>query len=690
MRKQGRLLICSALRGWLEFSLQTTRWQFEASPEARALLLNERSGAGQTGLLVAFWHEELALSPVLWWWTEPQNPSMRLHVLISRNRDAQLMTDVIAPWRISAIHGSSDRKGKNKGGAAALRRIRALLREGHVVTVMPDGPKGPRRQVQQGVLALAGQLGAPIIPLGIMCRCFRVKSWDRMVVPLPFGRGRIVCGTPVNVERGEREEARKTLTNALNAASESASRPVTENIGHLRLRPMPGRSVAEGDLRTPTTRGRVGNAGSSRLWAWLATIIAPGLTVMLRVRQRRGKEVRERLRERMGLAAAVPGAAGKLVWLHAASVGETVSVIPVIRALLENEPPLRVLVTTGTVTASRLLAREFLADESVGRVVHQFVPLDVPRWVKRFLAKWQPDCLVLTESELWPNMIAACGVAGIPVAVINGRMSSRTLAGWRRVPSVVQRVMNGLAWVAARSQEDAARFRELGAAPVFFDGDLKMAAAPLTCDPVLMEQVQKLLGGRPVWVAASTHAGEEESILEAAALLRVSFPDLLTIIAPRHPVRGAELARLVIKQGLMKSIVPRRSENSWPTAGDSVWVFDTLGELGILFRLTRIVFMGNSLFPAKGGGHNPFEPARFGCAIATGPQIGNFEEAFADLGHAVTVVRTPGELAAWGGTMLTDPALARSTGEAGRSVATRDAGLPGRLAGLISEMASDD
>nr|WP_277875947.1 glycosyltransferase N-terminal domain-containing protein [Acetobacter fallax] len=616
---------------------------------------------------------------------------MRLHVLVSRNRDGQLMADVVAPWRFLAIHGSSDSKGKNKGGAAALRRIRTLLREGHVVAVMPDGPKGPRRQVQQGVLALAERAGVPVIPLGVMCRSFCVGSWDRMALPLPFGRGRIVCGAPVRIMRGEHEEARKTLTAALNAASLAAAKPVAGHVEY--LRPMPASAVTEGVVMAPKMRGRAQNAGRSQLWAALATLMAPGLTVMLRVRLRRGKEIRERLRERMGLAP-VSRPSGPLVWLHAASVGETVSVVPLIRACLEGQPSLKVLVTTGTVTAARTLDRELSLEMTAGHVLHQFVPLDVPRWIKRFLAQWQPACLVLTESEFWPNMIAACGAAGIPVAVVNGRISPRALAGWRRAPSVAKRVMGGLAWVAARSQEDAARFRALGASQVFCDGDLKMAAAPLTSDPALLSRTREVLAGRPVWVAASTHTGEEEAVFAAAALLRARIPDLLTIVAPRHPDRGGDVARLAVKAGLANNSVPRRSGGAWPASDDSVWIIDTLGELGMLFRLTRVVFMGNSLFPkpgaSKGGGHNPFEPARSGCAIATGPQTGNFEEAFTALGDAVTVVHTAAELAAWAGTMLADPALARAIGEAGCAVATRDTALPGRLAGLIQAMVYND
>ncbi|NHN88558.1 glycosyltransferase N-terminal domain-containing protein [Acetobacter conturbans] len=685
-------LLETAIRGWLSLALRTTRWRFEATPEARALLLQERtSGSQSSGLLVAFWHEALALSPALWWWTEPRNPAMRLHVLISRNRDGRLIANIVAPWRIPPIHGSSDKKGKNKGGAAALRQIRTALAEGHTVAVMPDGPKGPRREVQAGIIALAEKTGIPIIPVGVQCRCIRVRSWDRMILPLPFGRGRIVCGTPLHIEKGDaRETARVLLGERLTAAQDEAGRVAASYPDSLAT--MPSAAVAEGPMKAPHTPARPFRASAPLLWNLCASLLAPALIVMLRIRLRRGKEIAERLRERLGLDKS-QRPPGPLIWLHAASVGETISILPVIRVLLNDEPSLHILVTTGTVTAAGILARELPDEIKAGQVLHRFVPLDVPRWVKRFLRHWQPTCLVLTESELWPNMIAACNAADVPVTVVNGRLSRSALNGWRRVPRMAKAMMSGLSWVAARSPEDAARFRMLGAANVFCDGDLKTAAAPLTADPDVLDDARKAIGTRPVWIAASTHSGEEARVLEAAKIVAATHPDLLTIIAPRHPERGKMVADEVLSAFPSVGTVPRRAQAAWPKAQDPVWVVDTLGELGTLFRLSPVIFMGNSLVvsggPTPGGGHNPFEPARLGCVVATGPATGNFEEAFVALADAVTVVHTPQELAKWVETMLDNTALATSRGEAGRKVATRDQMLPLRLARLIHRTMSN-
>ena len=673
-----------AIRQWLGFSLRTTRWRFDATPEARALLLKERGDGQQPGLLVAFWHEALALSPALWWWTEPRNPSMQLHVLVSRNRDGRLIANIVAPWRIPAIHGSSDKKGKNKGGAAALRQIRMALERGHTIAVMPDGPKGPHRHIQPGVLALAEKTGVPIIPVGVQCRCLHAPSWDRMILPLPFGRGRIVCAEPVHVKDGNRGTAATQLLERLNAAQEEAGRSADSYPE--RLAPMPSQCVTDKPVSAPPHPAAAQRAGAPFFWNVLASALAPALIVMLRHRLRRGKELRGRLRERLGLDE-MPRPAGPLVWFHAASVGETVSILPVLRTLLETTPTIHILVTTGTVTGFRTLTRELPEAMESGRLLHRFVPLDVPRWVRRFLHHWRPDCLVLTESELWPNMIAACNAQAIPVTVINGRLSRAALSGWQQARRTAGMMMVSLSWVAARSPEDAARFRMLGANNVFYDGDLKTAASPLSADPALLETASTAIGKRPVWIAASTHPGEEPNILAAAKIVMQSHPDLLTIIAPRHPERGATVASEAQCAFPSARPVPRRSQGDLPANTDPVWVVDTLGELGTLFRLSRIVFMGNSLIPtggtAPGGGHNPFEPARLGCAIASGPAISNFEEAFEALGEATTIVNTPEELARWVERMLNNPDRVAQLGATGQVIATRDQTLPARLADLI-------
>ncbi|GAA4499673.1 glycosyltransferase N-terminal domain-containing protein [Gluconacetobacter tumulicola] len=633
----ARAAAIGLLRSYLRLAIGTTRWTFDIHPDAYPLL----TGQGEHSVLVAFWHEALALTPALLWWSTARNPTLRPHVLISRNRDGRLIADIIAPWGAGTIAGSTDRKGKDKGGAAALRQLLALIRGGDPIVITPDGPRGPRRQVEQGVIGLARLSGAPIVPVGGWCASWRLGGWDRMMIPLPFGRGRIVCGAPIAVTREDQDTAPAHLATALDAAMHAA---------------------------TPTRACAI-----QHVWAGLATLLAPALTLLLHRRLARGKEVRGRQRERMGLTAR-PRPAGRLVWLHAASVGETLSILPVITELLARAPDLHVLVTTATVTAANLLEQRLAGTAEGARVIHQFVPLDVPRWIGRFLRHWRPHAVALTESELWPNLIEACHRAGIPLALLNARLSDRARAGWSRLPGLADRMLGRFTWIAARSDLDAARLRALGATRIDIPGDLKNAAPPLPADPDTIDQLRTLLADRPVWLAAATHEGEEEQVADAARQLRARHPDLLTIIVPRHPERGPAIAETL-------GNAPRRAAGQEPGPNDSFWICDTLGELGLFYRVVPIVFIGNSLpGPGRRGGHNPLEPARFGTALATGPLTENFLDAFARLGDAVRVVPDAGALAEWIHIMLADPARRAEAGHRAEAATRADSTLPTRLA----------
>jgi 3-deoxy-D-manno-octulosonic-acid transferase len=405
-------------------------------------------------------------------------------------------------------------------------------------------------------------------------------------------------------------------------------------------------------------------------WSVTASLAAPGLRLLLRRRAMRGKEIADRLAERWG-AETSPRPAGKLLWLHAASVGETLSVLPVLAAL---PPAVTVLLTTGTVTSASLLAQRLPAMGLADRVIHRFAPLDVPRWVTRFLDHWQPDAAAFVESELWPNQLRAAAARGIPLLLLNGRLSPRSAAGWARVPGFARDVLGRFTAVRARGEEDAARFRALGAPNVSAPGDLKLAAPPLPADPAALAALQAELAGRPVWLAASTHPGEEALIAAAHRQLAAGHPGLTTIIAPRHPERGPALAAHLG--------AALRSAGASPAPG--VWIADTLGELGLWYRLAPVTFVGRSLLP-PGGGQNPLEPARLGCAIAVGPHTGNFTAHVAALrdAGALTVVPDPAALARWVAGMLADPARRAQAGAAAASVADQMADLPRETAAAL-------
>ena len=410
------------------------------------------------------------------------------------------------------------------------------------------------------------------------------------------------------------------------------------------------------------------------LWSGLTTAASPALRWALLRRARRGKEMIARLPERRGLAS-LPRPPGKLLWLHAASVGETISLLPLLRAL---SPDIHVLFTTGTVTSATLLAERLPALGLSGRVWHQFAPLDVAGWVRRFLDHWHPDAVAFVESEIWPNMIAQCRARGRPLWLLNARMSERSLRGWQRAPKFARRLIGAFDRIWAQSDADAARFHQLGARRVESPGNLKFCADPLPADAAALAALQTALANRPVWLAASTHKGEEDIIARVHARVAAEFPDLLTIIVPRHPGRGHEIATAVQ--------APQRSQNPQPPAR-GLWIADTLGELGLFYRLVRIVFVGKSLgLPHAMGGQNPLEPARLGCAIAVGPGFANFTEAVALLRKAggLAVVADEAALAGWVAAMLRDPGLPIAMGTAAQAALDQEQTLPARLARILA------
>lgn len=414
-------------------------------------------------------------------------------------------------------------------------------------------------------------------------------------------------------------------------------------------------------------------AGAGRV---LGSALAPLLPLWLRRRARRGKEVPERLPERSGHGAERPE--GPLLWLHGASVGETLSLLPLMQTLLERAPRLTLLVTTGTVTAAGMLAQR-LPPALAGRVIHRFAPLDVPRWLERFLQGWRPDGAVFVESELWPNLSAALARHGIPAALVNARLSARSARMWRWAPGLAREMLGRFRLVVAQSEEDAERLRALGATGAEHWGHLKAAAEKLPADPAELARLRRAIGRRPVFLAASTQPGEEASILAAHATLRRRFPDLLTILALRHPVRAEEVAALAAPFGR----TARRSRGQLPLPGCDLYLVDTLGEMGLFFRLAGVCFIGASLVPK--GGHNPLEPARLGCPILFGPYTDNVQ-AMADrlvaTGGAIRV-RDSATLAEAVGDVLSDAGRARAMVRAAALIADDAALLPGKLASAI-------
>jgi len=328
---------------------------------------------------------------------------------------------------------------------------------------------------------------------------------------------------------------------------------------------------------------------------------------LLSYRRRRGKEDAARLEERRGVAG-LPRPEGVLAWLHGASVGEVISLLPIAEHLAAGG--VGVLVTSGTVTSAEVASRRLPPG-----ALHQYLPLDLPAYVARFLDHWRPDIGVLAESELWPNLILAAGERGVPLVIVNGRMSERSYRRWSLLPRFIGSMLSRFDLALAQTEGDAERLRSLGAPRVQTIGNIKYDVAPPPADPEKLAALLAAVRGRSVFVAASTHPGEEEQVAQAHALAKRDLPDLLTILVPRHPERGAEVAGIVVQRGLSSR---RRSENALPDAEADIYVADTIGELGLFYRLSRLAYLGGSL--VGHGGQNPIEPAKLGAAILHGPQ----------------------------------------------------------------------
>ncbi len=375
---------------------------------------------------------------------------------------------------------------------------------------------------------------------------------------------------------------------------------------------------------------------------------APGL---LRARARLGKEDAARIGERLGR----PGQArpaGPLVWLHGVSVGETMSLLPLISALQARRPDLTFLVTSGTTTAAELLATRLPPG-----VIHQYVPVDGPGAVRRFLDHWRPGLAVFVESELWPNLILEAKGRGVRLALLSARMTAASANRWGRWPRSARALLTAFDLILPQDADTERRLYELGGTT---GGrlNLKLIGEPLPFDPTELDRLRQGLTGRRVVLAASTHPGEEPLIANA---VRKAAPDAVLILAPRHPDRGPEIA------DMLGASLRSRGE-----ALTTVHVADTLGEMGLFMRLADVVVMGGSFVPGIGG-HNPMEPARLGRPILTGRYAFNARDIYSDLFSEACAIeaRDGSTLSRHIKGLLDNPVIARRMAEAAKAYAAR-------------------
>jgi 3-deoxy-D-manno-octulosonic-acid transferase len=395
-----------------------------------------------------------------------------------------------------------------------------------------------------------------------------------------------------------------------------------------------------------------------RFYRRLSAAAVPLAPALIKRRLKQGKEDPARVGERRGMSADIRPD-GPLVWIHGASVGEVLAAAALIERLRALN--MRILVTSGTVTSAAIVAKRFPSD-----IIHQYVPYDSPRYVARFLDHWRPSLALFIESDLWPNLILSSAARRLPMVLINGRMSHRSFPRWRRINTTISALLGRFDVCLAQSQVDADRFAALGSRNVITTGNLKLDVPAPPADAGKLERLMSVTRGRPIIVAASTHPGEEEMLLATHRALAGFFPSLLSVIVPRHPDRGEALAREIAAAGLQVGL---RSREQLPTATTDIYLADTMGELGLFYRLSPIVFMGGSLVPH--GGQNPIEAIKLGASIVHGPHVFNFTDVYEALDNAGGARQADGEqaLVKQLGQLLADPAAREKlAGASGRVV----------------------
>lgn len=401
------------------------------------------------------------------------------------------------------------------------------------------------------------------------------------------------------------------------------------------------------------------------LYRCLTDAAGPLVPMLLKRRLMRGKEDETRLGERVGLQTA-KRPPGRLIWVHGASVGETLGALPLIQRLMHADPLASVMVTSGTVTSA-----DMLMPRLPEQAFHCYLPIDRRRYVERFLNHWQPDAVVWIESDLWPNMLAAIRERSIPAVLVNARVSDATARRWRRAPRFFGAIIDAFALICPASTADADAFAAIGPLRLGPTGNIKTSAPAQPPQMATLEPLRSAAGNRPIWMAASTHDGEETIVLDAHRHLLDRRPDILLILMPRHPVRADGVRDAAATSGMT---VAQRSRSEPIDDTISVYLADTMGEMSTFLALAPVTFVGGSLVPM--GGHNPVEAADAGSALVMGPH----DWAFADVVRAIEDdgglrrVTSAGELADTVELLLADPALraaqTAAAGEIARSMKT--------------------
>jgi 3-deoxy-D-manno-octulosonic-acid transferase len=558
--------------------------------------------------IIATWHGQFMMTCQL------HPGDIKVSAMVARHGDAELIAEAMKHFNTDLIRGAgAGSRKKDRGGASALRAAVKALQDQASLVMTADIPPGPARIAGAGIVTIARMSGCPIVPIASATSRFKsFDTWSRLTVNLPYSNLAFVGGEPIHVPRDADEATlealRKKLETSLNAVTARAY------------------EIAGADIKRATPLDQLAALSPPPPGAGLKfykkglSLLRPAVPVLLNMRERQGKEDKARRGERLGFAGR-RRPEGKLIWIHAASVGETNSVLPLIEEILSLEVGTHVLLTTGTTTSAGLAAQRLPE-----RAIHQYVPLDVPEYTARFLDHWRPNLSIFTESDIWPNLVLATAERAIPLALINARMSPRSMKRWRKNARIGRVLFSRFNVVLAQNEGVARTIKMLGAPNVIVAGNLKIDAPPPPVDAVQLERFKRATAGRPVFLAASTHPGEESIVAAAHAVIAKDFPELLTIIVPRHPERGPGLVADMAGRGL---ITERRSLSPVPSREAQVYIADTIGELGTFYALCPIALMGGALI--EHGGQNPIEAIRHGAAVLTGPHHHNFREVYAEL-----------------------------------------------------------
>lgn len=587
--------------------------------------------------IVAEWHGQFMLTCQL------HPGDIKVSAIVARHGDAEFVAEAMRHFKTDLIRGAgAGGRKRDRGGAAALRSAVKALTGGSSLVMTADIPPGPARVAGVGIMMIAKFSGCPIVPVAAASSRFAsFDTWSRMTLNLPYSNVAFVGSEPIHVPRDADDEMLETLRRKLETDLNAVTARAYELVGADLKRATPLSQLAAIKPPPPSL--------GLKVYAAALSAFRPGVPLLLNRRERQGKEDKARRGERLGFASR-QRPEGRLVWIHAASVGETNAVLPLIDELLNTDTSTSVLLTTGTTTSAALAARRLPE-----RAFHQFVPLDAPQYTARFLDHWRPDLAIFTESDIWPNLVLATASRAIPLALINARMSPRSMKRWRKNARMGRPLFSRFNVVLAQNDAVVRTIKGLGAPNVIESGNLKIDAPPPPVDPETLAQLKAATAGRAVFLAASTHPGEEALVVTAYSEIAKSIPDILLIIVPRHPDRGPALSAEIAGRGL---VTERRSLTPIPARDTQIYIADTIGELGTFYALAPVALVGGSL--VEHGGQNPIEAIRHGAAVLTGPHHHNFRDIYDELigSGGAREVKTPDELAAAARELLTNEAAA--------------------------------